>query len=88
MVALSRYYYIFTLITLFLSTLEYSKGQKKKNSLHIQLLSIKMWIYQKHLSVVKAWVGLTTAQIARAVRIYRNGCTRHRCHAIAVCFYT
>lgn len=30
MVALSRYNYIFTLVTLFLSTLEYSKGQKKK----------------------------------------------------------
>ena len=41
------------------------------------------WLNEYHqiiviLSVVKAWVGLTTAQIARAVRIYRNGCTPHR----------
>ena len=43
-----------------------------------------------HLSVVKVWIGLTTAQIVRAMLIYRNGCTGRgtSCHVIAVCFYS
>ena len=42
------------------------------------LIGQVLQVVDKVLSVVKAWVGLTTAQIAHAVHIYRNGCTRHR----------